>query len=709
MNAPIPGPIPENEKGAALPSADPQDSTFDKSDIATKTHARQGFDDDAFRRAMLDDGIEIDGPILADGQLHRVHAVGDKKLTKNAWYIYHFDSPASGAYGHWGLGINQKWTAKHHTAMSAQDREILQRRIEADRKAREVETAKRHTEKRRKAQTIWDNSKAGPDDHPHLARKGVKSHGLRITDWGVHQKDDHGAWQEIVIADSLIVPMRDTDGTIHSLQALLPDKDSRLGDRDKDFLSGGRKAGLFHQIGTINPNGPLIIIEGYSTGGTVYESTGVPILVAFDAGNLQPVAEAIHAKYLKCLIFIGGDLDASGTGQTKADAAAKAVGGLVIFPPFTEAELHPPTSDPTPEDPDPKPPKAPSDWNDYKRLHGPDAVREAITKAMESRPQEPEESDPDEEQIQSALDGLDHERKAEDALSEKLSHLLSRNKSGEIHPNLNNATVILSNHPAFVDWLGYDEFNQTVMLMNRPPWAPIDGDWQQRPLQDVDALNFLRWLQGDALGDNKISTIGLETVRQAVDLVAHYNKFHPVKDWMEGLVWDGEKRLSTWFARHIGSTDSRYSRSVGRLLFISMIARIYKPGCKCDTVVVFCGKQGSLKSSVFYVIGGQWFKDTSFSLESKDAFINLKGCLLYELAELDAMRKAEVEKVKAFISSATDSYRPPYGRNTVDVPRQTVFVGTTNNQEFLKDSTGNRRFLPIEVGIIDLDGLKNER
>jgi putative DNA primase/helicase len=134
-----------------------------------------------------------------------------------------------------------------------------------------------------------------------------------------------------------------------------------------------------------------------------------------------------------------------------------------------------------------------------------------------------------------------------------------------------------------------------------------------------------------------------------------------------------------------------------------------EPGCKADSVLILKGVQGCRKSTTCSVLGGEWFKDSDIDLGSKDRFSSLEGAWIYELGELDAMRKADARALKAFVSSQIDSYRPAYGRNCVDVPRTTVFVGTTNDAEFLVDATGSRRFWVVEVGQCDPEALEEDR
>ena len=276
-------------------------------------------------------------------------------------------------------------------------------------------------------------------------------------------------------------------------------------------------------------------------------------------------------------------------------------------------------------------------------------------------------------------------------------------------PNLSNVALILEKHPAFANKLAFNEFRQTLFLLEQPPWADETKEWKVRDFDDHDNLSMVRWFQGVELGQYAMPRVGTETTRQAVDNVGYQNMIHPIKDWFDTLQWDGEERISTWLPTYLNVHDSAYSRAVSRAWLIAAIARIYQPGCKADGVLVLVGEQGARKSKALSILGGKWFRDSAFDMSTKDAFVQLRGAWMYELAELSALAKSDVERIKAFMSSQIDVYRPPYGRSIVEIPRQVVFAATTNNPEFLKDPTGNRRFWPVTVGTIDSVGLTEVR
>lgn len=272
------------------------------------------------------------------------------------------------------------------------------------------------------------------------------------------------------------------------------------------------------------------------------------------------------------------------------------------------------------------------------------------------------------------------------------------------YANLHNVKVLLLYHPDLQGLVAFDEFRQAGVVERCPPWEG-DKKWVRRDATDEDFGELTAWIQGPTLGNDAIHRMGSDTVRQAMDIVAKRRTINPVRDWLEQLKWDGKDRLSTWLGDYLGANDSDYTRAVARAWLISSVARIYQPGCKADGVLVLVGRQGALKSAALRVLGGEWFRDTVFDLANKDAFIQLRGAWIYELSELAAMSRADAERIKAFITSTVDVFRPPFGRAIVELPRRVVFAATTNNESFLKDKTGNRRFWPVAVQVINLAGL----
>jgi predicted P-loop ATPase len=280
---------------------------------------------------------------------------------------------------------------------------------------------------------------------------------------------------------------------------------------------------------------------------------------------------------------------------------------------------------------------------------------------------------------------------------------------GRIVANLANAMIALRADPAVDDTLAFDEMEQAARLMKRLPVAPggkhAGTDPVPRFARDEDVSQLQEWLQHQGL-----PRLGKDTVHQAVDQRARECSFHPVREWLDNLAWDGTKRLAGWLQTYLGATGPRdYLAAVGAMFLIGMVARIYRPGCKSDYMLVLEGEQGIEKSRACHVLAGDWFSDSLPDIHDKDARQHLRGKWLVEIAELAAFTRAESEALKAFITRDHERYRPSYGRKDVIEPRQCLFIGTTNQLTYIKDETGGRRFWPVAVSRIDIDSLIHDR
>lgn len=276
-------------------------------------------------------------------------------------------------------------------------------------------------------------------------------------------------------------------------------------------------------------------------------------------------------------------------------------------------------------------------------------------------------------------------------------------ENGKALPIVTNALVALRRDPDIRDAFAFDQMQRTTMMMHAvgAPLAPFE--W--RAVGDDDVTVLTEFLQKAGL-----RRIARETVRDALNARAKENAFHPLRDYLGGLKWDGQKRLNVWMTTRLGAELSEYTAAVGKMFFISMVARIIEPGVKCDYMVVLEGIQGAMKSAACAVIGGEWFSDNLPDVSGgKDVSQHLRGKWLIEVGEMHAMNRTESAQLKAFITRQIERYRPSYGRFEVVEPRQCIFIGTTNQEAYLRDETGGRRFWPVKVGAIDIDGLIDDR
>ena len=293
-----------------------------------------------FRSAIEAAGLAAPDTIHDDGALHRFPTNG-RRGDASGWYVLHTDGVAAGTFGCWREGLHSTWCAKADSAMTAAEREAHRQRIKAMRAQREAAESARQREEADKAMDRWDL--ATPHcHHPYLACKGVQAYRIRQD------------------GDVLLIPLRDTAGTLHSLQTITPDGEKRF---------KGRMKGCYHAIGS-KPAGRIVVCEGYATGASIHEATGEAVAVAFNAGNLLPVASALHRAHPELVILLAADDDHLTPGNPGLSAArntALAVGGFVVVPRF------PPS----------RPDKA-TDFNDLAAMAGLGAVSACFAEILEA-------------------------------------------------------------------------------------------------------------------------------------------------------------------------------------------------------------------------------------------------------------------------------------------------------------------------------------
>ncbi len=281
---------------------------------------------------------------------------------------------------------------------------------------------------------------------------------------------------------------------------------------------------------------------------------------------------------------------------------------------------------------------------------------------------------------------------------------LERTENGSVRPTLRNAVTLLSEHPRWRETLGLDVRAETQFFLCEPPGITWPGATYPRQVTDTDITAIIRWMSFETGAD-----LSPDKVHRAVNLVARQSAFDPVLSYLDKLRWDGKSRLDEWLPVYLGAESTEYARLVGSKFLISAVARTYAPGCQVDHVLVLEGKQGIGKTSALRVLGGEYHRADPPALGTRDSKEWLRGAMIAEIGELDSINKSEVSAVKNFLSEAKDHYRTPYARRSETRPRRAVFVATTNETEYLRDHTGNRRFWPVECTRANLEALRRDR
>lgn len=266
--------------------------------------------------------------------------------------------------------------------------------------------------------------------------------------------------------------------------------------------------------------------------------------------------------------------------------------------------------------------------------------------------------------------------------------------------NEDNVVRVLSRADALKGRFWFDTFHQRMMTTWRVPAGQA-----ARSLTDADVSALTIWFQRSL----HLRRLKSKIVDEALRVVGWEHRRSEPVDWMRSLTWDGRPRLATMLSTYFGAEQNSYTEAAGTNWITAMVARVMRPGCQVQTMVVLEAGQGRGKSRALRAIGGQWFTEATENVQGKDFLLGLQGKLLVEIGEMDAFRGADVTRIKQVISNDNDYYRGPYERRASDHPRQCVFVGTTNDDAYLHDHTGGRRFWPVKCQRVDVDGLEADR
>lgn len=265
---------------------------------------------------------------------------------------------------------------------------------------------------------------------------------------------------------------------------------------------------------------------------------------------------------------------------------------------------------------------------------------------------------------------------------------LEVNGKGEYENSALNIDLIISHDPNIRKVFAFNEFDNKRYICHSVPWRKVDNLDTLRDIDYAGLRNYIERVYG---------VVASQKVDDSLSIELEKNRFHPVVEYIQSLEWDGKKRIDTLLIDYFGAEDNAYTRAAIRKTLCAAVARVMEPGIKFDTALILVGPQGTYKSTFVRKLGRKWFSDSFISVQGKESFEQIQGFWLIEMGELSALKKAEVETIKQYISKCEDSFRPAYGRTVETFKRQCIFFGTTNNKDFLRDSTGNRRFLPVDV------------
>ncbi|EPO4312410.1 VapE domain-containing protein [Klebsiella pneumoniae] len=615
----------------------------------------------AFRDAMMEQGIETRDEIVADGHLHRIHAEGDRKGSRNAWYCLHFDERPAGTFGCNKRHGDHKfqWQAdRKATPWTPEERKAWAERVAKERAEKQAAEKERHEKAARIANSVWENAGDATDEHPYLKAKGVKAHGLKAGKWFRVNTETGDA--RLISDNALLVPITDRKRKIHSLQAIFPAKMKAIGDRNKDYLSDGAKRGLFHTIGKplMHDGKPVFVLcEGYATGASIHECTGHCVLVCFDASNLVAVAQSLRSGLSEvgkdAVIVLAADNDRWTTtpvenpGIYHAKSAAKAVNGLLVVPEFQTLDGEP------------------TDFNDLHQREGADAVALAFEETLNPRaePAQNEIAVADNDNDIAIPDNLGMPFRCVGTAGQYYAFwredtrgivLLKPSELGKDHGMFQLAS--LQRWEAWALDSGLKEYRaaaanwliQTSMEIGlfKPELACIeDTDYVRRQMclaqlrVRATASTLADLMQGNSLWtgvfwydefsgkirveretpwgelpsewrdehDDMLAAwaeaqfgvaVGANIAAEAVQLLAMRDRRDPVVEYLKSLEWDGVPRLDTWLLRLAGAQDTIFNRAAGKRTLIAGVARAFNPGCKHDPALVLEGPQGLRKSSL---------------------------------------------------------------------------------------------------------------
>ena len=676
-----------------------------------------------FKNALSAAGYATDDVIKADDRLNRAHRVGDNKAKRDIRYqLTGDDSFAFGWFIYQG-GERVDWFYRPAGA-SVQDPAAIaaqQAKVAAQRQAAVDARLQTQRDAAKRAAYIWEHAGPPPLDHAYVKRKAIAPAPARLYK-GV-----------------LVVPRYNELMNLVSLQFIAADGTKRY---QKDGAPG---------ILRLHGSPTLALCEGWATGATIHAATGWTVDVCFDTAGLKAYAASLRSRHPDADVVICADDDSwvfkpgkrppelgedksfwpegdslewilykkdgllFNPGIEAAQAALKKVGGSVrlVAAKFQSTKTRP------------------TDFNDLQALEGLQAVTAQLLVAPPAAEDDPtddfnphdmtDEQKREYEEHMSYMNLVPPDKKAvavkDDAWKDGLLLVEKVNKKTKetfvmVEPKSQNNIYLMTRYCEELRGIFIlNEFSRRKMVVRCPPWEKANK-FRPRDVRDDDYTRVCMELERLGMKPS------VDRVSSAIESICHDRSFHPVQKYFNSIKWDGNSRLHNWLTYYLGADKdpALYLTGVGTKWMVAAVARIFQPGCKFDHMLVLegitdIGKSAALrKLATFH--GEEYFYDglTFAKIDDKDTMLNIQGSLIIEFPELSSLQSREVEDVKQWITVQEDRGRKPYGKEPVMFPRQFVLAGSTNNSEYLKDATGNKRFWPVMCGDhLDLKALERDR
>lgn len=612
--------------------------------------------------------------IIPDDNRHRVPSTLDKGHDKTVTYQLKIDGDVGIGWFHsfkFGMsaGITVKFFSSTPRKLTAEQKADWAIKMAESKKLEAIKQAAREAKRERMSKRLLRclRGMALAESHNYLTDKRVGANGIKIREK----------------TGELIIPVYQKDGYPWSVQKI-----TRTG--SKWFLAGGKiEGGYYPMAGAVDDKSTIIIAEGFATAATIRETLNIPVIVAFNAGNLLKVAIEIRAKHPEANIVIAADNDRfrkdGNIGITKATEAAGNIRGYVVYPDFPEGR------------------ESGTDWNDYINAHGDEQLREKMQRVTAARA-----SGESEDVVSLAVTT----RSPITLQGDWRDSLICDEKGKMIKSSLTNAMLFIQHHDDFVDVFKLNEFQREIYVATCPKWEN-ESEFRPHRISDNDITNCSAWIEKYGISCDPARVI------KAIAAVSENNGFHPAREYFDGLEWDGKERLKDWLTYYMGAEDDdeEYLAFIGKKWLTAAVKRVYEAGCKFDHVLVMEGAQGRGKSTAleymatFGDIEEAYFTDNIkiADIQNKDTILLLQGSIIVELAELAGFNKKDDEEVKGWVTLKVDRCRKPYERTVTIFPRQFVLAATTNSYDYLKDPTGNRRYWCFKSSAVDLQAIKRDR